>query len=144
MLADPPLFHRHDGNPIITADHLPYRANTVFNPGAVRVGDETVLLVRVEDMRGISHLTVARSQDGLTGWQIDSSPTFSPDPDRHPEELWGIEDPRITWLPEQNEWAVVFTATGRVGDCAESPSGSATAAMVAIPRRAMRMKSWSL
>jgi predicted GH43/DUF377 family glycosyl hydrolase len=50
------LFVRHPFNPIITADHLPYPANTVFNPGAARVAGETVLLLRVEDMRGISSL----------------------------------------------------------------------------------------
>jgi predicted GH43/DUF377 family glycosyl hydrolase len=115
MGGDSILFTRHDGNPIITAANLPYRANTVFNPGAVQVGDETLLLLRVEDMRGISHLTVARSPDGLDDWTIDPEPTFRPDPDQHPEELWGIEDPRITWLPDENAWAVVFTAYSRRG-----------------------------
>ena len=50
------IFTRHPSNPIITADQLPYRANSVFNPGAGLVGGETLLLVRVEDLRGISHL----------------------------------------------------------------------------------------
>ena len=40
-------------------------------PGAARLADETVLLVRVEDLRGISHLHVARSADGVTGWRLD-------------------------------------------------------------------------
>jgi predicted GH43/DUF377 family glycosyl hydrolase len=115
MLGDPPLFRRYDGNPIITAADLPYPANTAFNPGAVHVDGETVLLVRVEDMRGISHLTVARSKDGLTDWQIDPEPTLLPAPDDHPEELWGIEDPRITWLPDEQAFAVVFTAYSRRG-----------------------------
>ena len=51
-------------NPILTAADVPYPANSVFNPGAARVGDETILLVRVEDLRGISQLHVARSADG--------------------------------------------------------------------------------
>jgi predicted GH43/DUF377 family glycosyl hydrolase len=55
------LFVRYHGNPILTADDLPYPANTVFNPGAARVDGETVLLLRVEDLRGISSLHVARS-----------------------------------------------------------------------------------
>jgi predicted GH43/DUF377 family glycosyl hydrolase len=38
-----------------------------------------------------------------------------PDPDHHPEEVWGIEDPRITWLPERQEWAVAYTAYSRRG-----------------------------
>jgi predicted GH43/DUF377 family glycosyl hydrolase len=38
-----------------------------------------------------------------------------PDPDHHPEEVWGIEDPRITWLPERDEWAIAYTAFSRRG-----------------------------
>jgi beta-1,4-mannooligosaccharide/beta-1,4-mannosyl-N-acetylglucosamine phosphorylase len=115
MPADSSLFHRYSGNPILTAASLPYRANSVFNPGAVQVGDETVLLLRVEDMRGISHLTVARSPNGFDNWQIDAEPSLQTAPDRHPEEVWGIEDPRITWLPEDGEWAITFTAYSRRG-----------------------------
>ena len=103
------LFHRHAGNPIITACDLPYAANTVFNAGAIQVEDETVLLMRVEDRRGISHLTVARSRDGISHWQIDSQPTLLPCPDTYPEEIWGIEDPRITYLEEQHQWAITYT-----------------------------------
>ena len=54
------LFRRYAGNPIITACDLSYTANTVFNAGAIQVNGETVLLMRVEDRRGISNLTVAR------------------------------------------------------------------------------------
>ena len=109
------LFRRHPDNPIITVGQLPYRANSVFNPGAGRVGDETVLLLRVEDLRGISHLQVARSRDGATDWRFDPSPLLAPEPDRHPEEIWGCEDPRLTWLPERNEWAIAYTAYSRRG-----------------------------
>ncbi len=109
------LFERFPGNPIITASDLPYRANSVFNPGAVAVGAETLLLLRVEDMRGMSHLTAARSTDGRTGWRVDPAPTMMADPDHYPEEVWGVEDPRITWLPEREEWAIVYTAYSRRG-----------------------------
>jgi predicted GH43/DUF377 family glycosyl hydrolase len=111
----PPLFTRFPGNPIITAADLPYPANTVFNPGAAAVEGETLLLLRVEDLRGISHLTVCRSADGRTGWRFDPAPTLVADPETHPEELWGIEDPRITWLPERGEWAIAYTAYSRRG-----------------------------
>ena len=60
------LFNRHPNNPILTAQDWPYPANTVFNAGACQFGDETLLLVRVEDRRGHSHLTVARSKDGVS------------------------------------------------------------------------------
>ena len=109
------LFRRHPDNPIISPVHLPYRANSVFNPGAGRVGGETVLLLRVEDMRGISHLLVARSPDGASGWRFDAAPLLAPEPDRHPEEIWGCEDPRLTWLPERDEWVIAYTAYSRRG-----------------------------
>lgn len=109
------LFTRQPGNPIITAGQLPYSANSVFNPGAGRVGDDTLLLLRVEDNRGISHLLAARSADGVSGWRFDAAPLLVPQPDRHPEEVWGCEDPRLTWLPERAEWAIAYTAYSRRG-----------------------------
>ncbi|MGQ9560797.1 MAG: glycosidase [Candidatus Oleimicrobiaceae bacterium] len=109
------LFRRHPRNPILTASDWPYPANAVFNPGAVQYDGATLLLVRVEDMRGFSHLTVARSADGVTDWQIDPQPTFAPDPAHHPEELWGVEDPRIVWLEELERFAVTYTAFSERG-----------------------------
>ena len=108
------LFVRHDGNPILTAADLPFPANSVFNPGVARLEDETVLLLRVEDLRGISHLQVARSPNGVDGWRFDDDVLLSPAPDR-PEEIWGCEDPRLTWLPEREEWAIAYTAYSRRG-----------------------------
>ncbi|MFH2203360.1 MAG: glycosidase [Elusimicrobiota bacterium] len=104
------LFKRHAKNPILTAKKWPYLANAVFNPAAAMDGKDTVLLVRVEDRSGISHLTAARSSNGYTGWKIDKTPTFSSDPRRRPEEIYGVEDPRLTWLPERKEWAMTYTA----------------------------------
>ena len=63
----------------------------------------------MEDRRGLSHLCAARSANGVDGWQIDRQPTLLPDPERHPEELWGIEDPRITYVPELEQYAIAFT-----------------------------------
>lgn len=109
------IFTRHPLNPIITADQLPYRANSVFNPGVGLVNGETLLLIRVEDLRGISHLLAARSSDGVTNWRFDPTPLIAPEPDTHPEEIWGCEDPRLTWLPELDQWAIAYTAYSRRG-----------------------------
>jgi predicted GH43/DUF377 family glycosyl hydrolase len=110
------LFRRHKLNPILTAADWPYPAHTVFNPAATLLPDGTTLLLcRVEDRRGLSHLCAARSANGVDGWQIDSQPTLSADPDHFPEELWGIEDPRITYVPELNQYAIVYTAYSRDG-----------------------------
>ena len=109
------LFSRHPDNPILSVKDWPYPANSVFNAAAAIVGDKTVLLVRVEDFRGFSHLTVARSDDGVAGWVIDPAPTLKPDPEHHPEEIWGIEDPRLTWLAELETWAATYTAFSHGG-----------------------------
>ena len=111
----PELFLRAPENPILTVAHLPYVANTVFNPGAAWVGGEVLMLARVEDRRGISLLHVARSRDGVGDWRWDPEPLLRPDPDHHPEEIWGCEDPRLTWLPEREEWAIAYTAYSRRG-----------------------------
>jgi len=109
------LFHRYEGNPILRPEEWPYPVNAVFNPAATLVDGETLLLVRVEDRSGKSHLTTARSRDGLTDWRVDEAPTLPPDPEDHPEEVWGIEDPRVTLLQELGVWAVVYTAYSRAG-----------------------------
>ena len=94
----------------------PYSMNSVFNAGATLLPDgSTLLLCRVEDRRGLSHLCVARSVNGVDGWQIDREPTLLPDPERYPEELWGIEDPRITYVPELKQYAVAYTSYSRGG-----------------------------
>jgi beta-1,4-mannooligosaccharide/beta-1,4-mannosyl-N-acetylglucosamine phosphorylase len=110
------LFRRHEHNPILTINNWPYPANTVFNAGATKLKNgETLLLARVEERRGISHLTAARSRDGVTNWQIDSRPTLLPDPEHYPEETWGIEDPRITWVPELDSYAIAYTSYSTSG-----------------------------
>ncbi len=110
------LFQRHEKNPILTAADWPYPVHTVFNPGATLLSDGTTLLLcRVEERTGLSHLCAARSANGVDGWQIDPKPTLSADPEGHPEELWGIEDPRITFVPELGRYAIAYTAFGQAG-----------------------------
>ncbi|MBN1773924.1 MAG: glycosidase [Deltaproteobacteria bacterium] len=114
--SHPPLLVRHAGNPILTSEDWPYPVNTVFNPGAVRLADgSTLLLCRVEDRRGHSHLCAARSANGVDDWRIDDRPTLAPSIDSYPEELWGVEDPRITWVPELRRYVVAYTAYSRSG-----------------------------
>ena len=56
--------------------------------------------------RGLSHLC-ERTQNGVDGWQIDNEPTLMPSPKEYPEEIWGIQYPRITFVPElqQDTWS---------------------------------------
>jgi len=108
------LFERARGNPILTPERWPYRINAVMNAAATRVGDETLLLCRVEDRRGFSHLTIARSRDGVTNWVVEDRPFLEPSAD-HPEEQWGVEDPRITRIDELDAWVIAYTAFGPGG-----------------------------
>src|SRR5512147_2256759 len=105
------LFQRYKLNPSLTAANWPYRVSSVFNPGATLLADGTTLLLcRVEDHSGHSHLCAARSANGVDNWEIDSKPTFTADLEHYPEELWGIEDPRITYLSELGQYAIAYTA----------------------------------
>ena len=110
------LLHRHPSNPILSCRDWPYPINSVFNAGATLLEDGTTLLLcRVEDRRGISHLTAARSPNGINGWQVDPTPTFASNSKEYPEELWGIEDPRITYMEELKQYAIAYTSYSRGG-----------------------------
>lgn len=112
----PELFKRHKLNPILTSADWTYPINSVFNPGATFLQDGTTLLLcRVESRSGQSHLCAARSKNGIDSWIIDKEPTMLPDPENFPEEIWGIEDPRVTFIPELSKYAIVYTAYTRDG-----------------------------
>jgi predicted GH43/DUF377 family glycosyl hydrolase len=114
--AEEPLFTRYEGNPVLCRELWPYPVNSVFNAGATRLPDgDTLLLCRVEDRRGLSHLCAARSANGVDGWRIDQQPTMMASPREFPEEIWGIEDPRITWVPELEQYAIAYTSYARGG-----------------------------
>ena len=108
----PELFERYAGNPVLTAADWPYRVNAVFNAGVTRFAGETLLLVRVEDRTGLSHLCVARSANGLTDWVIEPDRRMLPDVESHAEEF-GIEDPRITLCGD--EYMIAYTGYSRGG-----------------------------
>jgi len=108
------LFRRYEHNPILTPAQWPYPVAGVFNPGVASVDGETILLVRVEDSRGFSHLTVARSADGKTNWEIDPKPTLVPER-AYQEERWGIEDPRIVYLEDRKAFAITYVSFSKGG-----------------------------
>ena len=108
------LFTRHPANPILTAADWPSDVNAVFNPAAVQLAGETVLLVRVEARTGISHIAVARSDDGVGDWRIDPEPLLAPADDNE-GECWGLEDARAVWVEELGTHVVSCTAYGPAG-----------------------------
>lgn len=106
------LFRRYEVNPILTAADWPYTVNAVFNPGVTRFDGDTLLLVRVEDRTGFSHLCVARSADGIARWTIEADRRLLPDVESEPERF-GIEDPRITLCGD--EYMIVYTGYSNAG-----------------------------
>ena len=109
------IFKRCRMNPILTFADIPYQCEAVFNPGAIMVGDETLLLLRVEDTQGVSHLMVARSADGISNWRIEKEPLISPSQNAGPYEEFGCEDPRITYIEELGLWIIAYTAYSGFG-----------------------------
>jgi predicted GH43/DUF377 family glycosyl hydrolase len=109
------LFERHPANPIITAEDLPYPCDSVLNPAAVQVDGDVVLLMRVVDQVGSSHLTVARSKNGVDSWRIEPTPLLAPSDESLPFEVYGCEDPRVVYLPDREEFVITYTGYSPLG-----------------------------
>lgn len=107
------MLKRWEGNPAITVDDIPFRANAVFNGPPIVTDDGIYLLLRVEGQHGYSFFALARSKDGLN-FTLDEKPVMMPAKEGPfaKYETKGIEDPRITMI--DGTCYVVYTA---VGDC---------------------------
>lgn len=101
-------------NPIITLENVPFPCNTVFNAAATKMGDEYILLLRIEDLAGRSVFALARSDDGYH-FSVDPQPVMEPSKEEpfRSYERRGIEDPRITFL--EGEYYIMYTAYSRYG-----------------------------
>ncbi len=107
-------FERFYKNPIIKRSDIPYSCNSVFNAAACMFKNEYLLLLRIEDLEGISHLTIARSKDGIN-FTVDKQPWITPshDPGYELYERYGVEDPRITQIGAT--YYITYTAFGSPG-----------------------------
>lgn len=99
---------RYSKNPILTKESVPFRVNSIFNPGAVKYKDEYILLSRVEMPNGKSALVIARSKDGYS-FSVDSKPVLSIEDHTECSEYvqWGIEDARINKV--DNKFYLTYT-----------------------------------
>ncbi len=111
------LFTRADQNPLITCEDLPWEASAVYNPGAIQYEGRVLLLVRVEDRKGFSSIHVARSDDGVTDWDIDPSPLLEYGLPQNRYEVLGCEDARVSYIPDDDSHYITYVAY--------SPAGSA-------------------
>ncbi|HOK54868.1 MAG TPA: glycosidase [Armatimonadota bacterium] len=110
----PQPFKRHPNNPLITPSELPIPANAALNPGVAELDGEIILLIRIEDRRGISEIRTARSKNGVDGWVIADKPLIEPDLPEYPYEEWGCEDARVTRIGPR-KWIIAYTAYSRYG-----------------------------
>ena len=99
---------RYGKNPILTKDDVPFKVNSIFNPGAVKHDGKYLLLCRVEMPIGRSSLVVAESPDGYN-FKVASKPLLTPEDhkDFYDYVKWGIEDARITQI--ENKFYLTYT-----------------------------------
>ena len=94
---------RHPGNPILTRADVPdvppllTDATSVFNPGAVRAGDRTVLMLRVQARSRETFLMVAESADGVR-FAVRPGIVELRGIEKVRERIYHVYDPRITRL----------------------------------------------
>ncbi len=105
---------RWEGNPALATEDIPFPCNTVFNAGAVKMGDEYILLLRVEDLRGHSVLALACSDDGYH-FTVHDEPVMVPSQEGEfaVYERKGIEDARITRI--EDTYYIIYTAVSDFG-----------------------------
>jgi len=108
------IIHRYEGNPLISIADLPFRVSNIWNAGAVRFGDQYLLLVTVETLRGVLCIHRARSEDGRH-FTVDPDP-FLAGAESGPlarYERFGIRDARITGV--EGTYYVTYVADSEHG-----------------------------
>jgi predicted GH43/DUF377 family glycosyl hydrolase len=103
-------------NPLVRPSDIPFTTATgAFNPAACidRTTGRVVLLVRVyEAETARSCLAMALSSDGERVDEIWDRPAVAR---AAPYEEWGVEDARITYLPDEERYAITYTGYSREG-----------------------------
>ena len=108
------VLYRWEGNPIITADDIPFPCHTVFNGAPVKFGEEYLILLRVEGREGYSVFALARSDDGYH-FEVEPEPVMTPIQEGpfKTAEQHGVEDPRVVYL--EGSYYITYTAYGDCG-----------------------------
>jgi predicted GH43/DUF377 family glycosyl hydrolase len=99
---------RYSENPILTKKDVPFEVNSIFNPGAVKFGNEYILFCRVEMPNGRSSFVLAKSKDGI---KFIVEPKLTLTPEEHGNFYkyanWGIEDARVVKI--ENKYYLTYT-----------------------------------
>jgi predicted GH43/DUF377 family glycosyl hydrolase len=103
-------------NPLVSPSDISFcRATGAFNPGATidRASGRVILLVRVfEEDTHRSCLALALSSDGVRIDEIWNRPAIGRE---EPYEAWGAEDARVTWIEEDELYAITYTGYSPAG-----------------------------
>ena len=93
---------KYDKNPVLTKENVPFKVNSIFNPGAVKFNGKYMLLCRVEMPIGRSSFVLAESEDGYN-FKVANKPTLVSEDHKDCYEYveWGIEDSRITQIDDK-------------------------------------------
>jgi predicted GH43/DUF377 family glycosyl hydrolase len=106
------LVRRCPHNPVLTVDHIPERANCVFNSGAAAAGDEIVMLVNTWTGDWTPKFLVGRSSDGIR-FRVEPRNVVIP-PREYPYVAHeGIFDTRITAL--EGWFYITYNVASRLG-----------------------------
>ncbi len=111
----PDIIHRWEGNPVITIESLPFRCADITNAGAVKLGDEYVLLVTIESLEGTFSIYPARSKDGYRRFEVAAEPLLAPSENGEfaVYEERGVLDARIVSL--EGSYYICYNALSHHG-----------------------------
>jgi len=105
-------FLRHPANPILVPDPLNHwEALNVFNPGVIFHNGLFHMLYRAQGLDYVSRIGYAVSRDGVHFNRL-RDPILAP---QDAYESRGIEDPRITFLSDENRFIMAYTAFSDLG-----------------------------
>ena len=108
------IVHRWEGNPIVNLDVLSFSCNNIYNAGAVKIGNEYILLVAIENLEGKTSIYKAVSENGYH-FNVEDKPFMVPsdDPRFITYEKRGIRDARITFI--DGIYYIVYLGASRHG-----------------------------
>lgn len=113
------IITRYEKNPILKPEDMPFDCFAVYNGGAIKIGDEYIVMTRAEDATRKSHAWVVRGTDGMN---------FTPDPEpvkfvaedmekyqEYAAKAW--YDPRINLVENdgEKEYFITYAAAGKYG-----------------------------
>ena len=87
-------FTPYEHNPIMRPQGDSWESSNLYNPAALVVDDQVVLLYRAHAENIVSHIGIAFSDDGFT-FRREDHPIVSPE---HDWERYGCEDPRVVYI----------------------------------------------